>query len=80
MTTTGKNRICRSCGYFLATSSSRNEATLPPTAVKAELLSRHDRQAAAFLAGGDGGRRSREQFARAYRLGWIVLNLELSDY
>jgi hypothetical protein len=27
-----------------------------------------------------GGRRSREQFARAYRLGWIVLNLELSDY
>ena len=36
--------------------------------------------AVAFSAGDDGGRRSREQFARAYRLGWIVLNLELSDY
>jgi hypothetical protein len=38
-----------------------------------------------FLAGGDGDRRSPEHLARAglrahYRLGWFVLNLELSDY
>jgi hypothetical protein len=29
-------RICRPCGYLIATSSSRNEATLPSIAVGAE--------------------------------------------
>jgi hypothetical protein len=31
-------RICRSCGYFLATSSSGNEATLPSTALGLNFL------------------------------------------
>src|SRR5215467_6805037 len=37
-----RGRVCRSCRYFLATSSNRKEATLPSTAVMGEFLSRPD--------------------------------------
>jgi hypothetical protein len=51
--------IRRSCGYFRSTSSSRNEATLPSTAVRwlSFVFPACFWQVVAFSAGGDGGRK-----------------------